>query len=79
MVIMRYEHEARLLLAVPGRAQQIREWRVSQGLTWRGVGAESQARWGTDTGRGDTQSLGATLCHVAAELLGEDPDTEPWN
>jgi len=25
------------------------------------------------------QSLGATRCHVAAEILGEDPDRAPWN
>jgi hypothetical protein len=30
-------------------------------------------------GRGDTQSLGATIDHVAAEILGEDADAEPWN
>jgi len=35
--------------------------------------------WAADLGVGDTQSLGATLCHVAAEILGEDPDREPWN
>jgi hypothetical protein len=79
VVIIRYEREVRLLLAEPGRARQVRDLRVGQGLTWRGVGEECQALWGTDTGRGDTQSIGATICHVAAELLGEDPDAEPWN
>jgi hypothetical protein len=78
-VIVRYEREVRLLLAEPGRARQVRDLRVSQGLTWRGVGEECQTLWSTDTGRGDTQSLGATICHVAAVLLGEDPDAEPWN
>lgn len=78
-VIVRYEREARLLLAERGRAQEVRGLRVGRGLTWRGVAEECQVSWGTDIGRGDLQSLGATICHVAAEILGEDPDADPWN
>jgi hypothetical protein len=68
-----------MLLAEQGWAQEIRGLRVDRGLTWRGVGAECQELWGTNIGRGDTQSFGATVCHVAAEILGENPDAEPWN
>jgi hypothetical protein len=42
------------------------------------LGEECQALPGTDIGFRDTRSFGATLCHVAAEMLGEDPDAEPW-
>lgn len=79
LVIMRYESEVRELLRKPGRALEVRSWRLDEKGTWRHVGEECQARWRTAVGTGDTQSLGATLCHVAAELLGEDPDAEPWN
>ena len=61
------------------RALEVRQLRVDEEQTWRGVGKEIQKRWSTDVGLGDTQSLGATLCHVAAELLGDDPDADPWN
>lgn len=76
---MRYEAECRQLVADDARAQEVRELRVGDQGTWGYVGEQCQLRWGTDVGSGDTQSLGATLCHVAAELLGEDPDGEPWN
>jgi hypothetical protein len=42
------------------------------------LGEECQALLGTDIGFRATRSFGATLCHVAAEMLGEDPDAEPW-
>jgi hypothetical protein len=78
-VILRYESECRELVTDEARAREVRALRVDDRGTWRYVGEECRARWSAEVGSGDAQSLGATLCHVAAELLGEDPDTEPWN
>ena len=61
------------------RAREVRALRVEQEHTWRGVGLECRQLWATEAGAGDEQSLGVALCHVAAELLGEDPDADPWN
>jgi hypothetical protein len=79
VVILRYETEARELVNTVERASEVRTLRVDRQGTWRFVGEECQQSWGTTVGQGDTQSLGATLCHVAAELLAEDPDADPWN
>lgn len=79
VVILRYETEARKLVDTKERANEVRFLRVERQGTWRYVGEECQQAWAADVGRGDTQSLGATLCHVAAEVLGEDPNAEPWN
>lgn len=78
-MIVRYESEVRQLLTSIEQAHEVRQLRVDEELTWRGVAEVLQARWMARVGQGDEQSLGATLCHVAAELLGEDPDGEPWN
>lgn len=78
-MILRYEDEVRALVDSIERAEEIRTLRVDQALTWRSLGEECRRRWNTSVGGGDTQSIGATLCHVAAELLGEDPDADPWN
>jgi len=74
-----YEREVRELLTTTDDALIVRGLRVDQGLSWRAVGEDMRGRWETLVGKGDTQSLGATICHVAAELLDEDPDSEPWN
>ena len=76
--MLRYEAEVRAFLDAE-RAMHVRVLRVDQGHTWRGVAIESDDRWHFDFGQGDPQSVGATLCHVAAEILGEDPDGPPWN
>ena len=78
MVILRYEAEARQLVNGAERANEVRVLRVERQGTWRYVGEECQLAWETDVGEGDTQSLGATLCHVAAEMLGEDPNADHW-
>jgi len=77
-MILRYEDECRAQLTEAG-AQFVRSLRVEQAETWRGVGSALIKEWDLSFGIGDTQSLGATMCHVAAELLAEDPDGEPWN
>ena len=58
---------------------EVRSLRVDDEESWRCVRDECFRRWDLDFGKGDPQSLGAALCHVAAELLGENPDAEPWN
>lgn len=78
-VILGYEAECRRLIADEAWAREVRALRVDSGYTWRGVADECRCRWGTNVGEGDLQILGETLCHVAAELLGEDPDAAPWN
>jgi hypothetical protein len=61
----------------PGKAAQVRAWRVDQGNTWRGVAYEASATWGSRFG--SNQLYGRELCVAAATLLGEDPDADPWN
>ena len=78
-MILRYEEEVRSLVDSVERAQEVRRLRVDQASTWRRVGEDCKKRWGVVVGEEDEQSLGATICHVAAEVLGEDPDSEPWN
>ena len=78
-MLLRYEGEVCELLRVPGRPDEVFRLRVERGGTWRAVGEESRQLWDISVGEGDLQSLGATLCHVAAELRGEDPDSDPWN
>jgi hypothetical protein len=58
-------------------AQVVRRLRVDEGRTWRGVAAECSRAWETDWD--GNQIVGMFLCEVAATLLGEDPETEPWN
>ena len=78
-VILRYESEVRAALTTARQAREVRFLRVDASKTWRYVGEEIRRRWRLTVGKGDYQSLGATLCHVAAQVLGEDPDGEPWN
>jgi len=78
-MILRYETECRELVSDDSRAREVRALRVDSGYTWRDVDEECRRRWATDVGDGDTQSLGSTLCHVAAEVLAERADAEPWN
>ena len=58
-------------------AHIVRRLRVDEELTWRGVAGECSTAWATDWD--ENQIVGMFLCEVAAELLGEDPETEPWN
>ncbi|HRD59872.1 MAG TPA: hypothetical protein PLZ93_06675 [Nocardioides sp.] len=77
-MISRYEAEVRDALSTIERAREVRHLRVDQQASWRVVGEECRRSFDIDVA-GDDQSLGATLCHVAAEVLGEDPDAAPWN
>ncbi|GAA1407276.1 hypothetical protein GCM10009639_55880 [Kitasatospora putterlickiae] len=58
-------------------ARQIRVWRVDEGLTWRSVTQAASDLWGSGSGGG--QIYGRDLCAAAANVLGGDPDQEPWN
>ncbi|WP_037601147.1 hypothetical protein [Streptacidiphilus rugosus] len=58
-------------------ALQIRTWRVDEEYSWRAVAQAASELWGSDFG--SNQLYGQDLCAVAAALLGEDPDREPWN
>ncbi|WP_241844631.1 hypothetical protein [Kitasatospora sp. CB01950] len=58
-------------------ASQIRTWRCDEDCTWRAVAQAATDLWGSEWG--SNQIYGRDLCVAAAELLGEDPDREPWN
>ena len=58
-------------------ARRVRMWRVDQDETWRSIASLADAEWGTQFGT--NQLFGRDLCRVSAEVLGEDPDDEPWN
>lgn len=66
-----------LIDVTPERAAQIRQWRIDDpDLSWRGTAGMATAQW---TDQKDTnQLLGRDLCRAAAQLLGEDPNDEPW-
>ena len=78
-VILRYEAEARAAVDTVERACEVRSLRVEHQGSWRYVAEEARPRWNLDAGLGDDQSLATTLCHVAAEVLDEDPDAAPWS
>lgn len=59
------------------RATTVRDFRVKEQYTWRGVAGECSELWGTDWG--ENQIVGMFLCEVAASLLGEDAASPPWN
>ena len=67
----RYADEVRQFLTTVDQAEFVRELRVGRDATWRAVGRDMSTRWETDIAAGDLQSLGRTICEVAAELLGE--------
>jgi hypothetical protein len=58
------------------QALQIREWRT-QG-TWRWVAERIHENLYQGIPHGH-QIAGEHLCRQAANLLGEDPNQEPWN
>lgn len=61
----------------PDRARQVRQWRVDQHFTWRGVAHLADETWGTKWN--GNQLFGMELCERSAEMLGENPNAEPWN
>jgi hypothetical protein len=59
------------------RARQVRQWRIVPECTWREVAALADEAWGTEWD--GNQLYGHDLCRASAQLLGENPDAEPWN
>lgn len=59
-------------------ALQIKEWRVI-GNTWRSVACCAAEAWPLRKLVSGNQIEGMDLCEEAAELLGEDPWSAPWN
>jgi hypothetical protein len=75
------------MLANRGEARIIRGWRCLDGKTWRWIGRQGWLAFGEyppsgfksfDTAK-TTQEDGKQLCVEAAEILGEDPNSPPWN
>jgi hypothetical protein len=58
-------------------AARVRQWRVDERHSWRGVAAAASEAWGLN--HGSNQLFGRDLCNAAARRLGEDPYNEPWN
>ena len=58
------------------QAAQIRVWRVENEMSWRAVAQAAADAWGSR--HGGNQLFGRELCCAAAEMLGENPDVEPW-
>lgn len=77
-MILGYEREARGLVTSTARARQIRKARIEDGKSWGAIGVGCRLAWGPAVAIDDSQSFGATLCHVAAEMLGEEPDGYLW-
>ena len=77
--MFRYEEELRSALTSLELARAVRTARVDQGGTYRVVGERVIPLLGLDIGYQDLQSVGRAACWVAAELLDEDPNAEPWN
>ncbi|MFI6984283.1 hypothetical protein ACIBSV_37630 [Embleya sp. NPDC050154] len=61
----------------PEMAAQIRTWRVDEEYTYRAVAQAATDLWGSTWG--SNQIYGTDLCITAAQMLGEDPNTDPWN
>ena len=58
------------------QARLLREPRVDRGLTWRSVAEECA---GADDDWAESHAVSRMLCERAARMLGEDPNSNPWN
>lgn len=63
------------------RAVRVRELRVDEQWSWRGVAEQTFKEWGADAEwrPASNQLAGMALCQVAAAVFGEDENQEPWN
>ncbi|WP_034266550.1 hypothetical protein [Actinospica robiniae] len=61
----------------PEMVAQIRQWRVDEEFSYRGVAESATELWGSPYG--SNQLYGMDLCAAAAEALGEDYTIGPWN
>ncbi len=58
------------------RAAFVRLLRCKEDYTWRAVGNVCGREWGEDWF--ESQDIGYALCRVAAALLNENPEKDPW-
>lgn len=63
------------------RARRIRDLRTKRRCSWRRVAEVVHREWGTDAAwlPPDNQIAGMVLCEVAADLMDEDGQADPWN
>lgn len=61
------------------KAEFVRRLRVDEGYSWRAVARECSDAWKGDWSPPSNQIMGMCLCDVAARVLGEDFNKEPWN
>lgn len=61
------------------KAEFVKNLRCVLGYTWRAVARACYEEWGGNWFPPSNQLMGMTLCERAAEALGEDPYTDPWN
>lgn len=61
------------------RAIYVRWLRTHNGCTWAAVGRECAEQWGHDWPIAQRAPIGREICEVAALLLDEDPNADPWN
>lgn len=64
------------------QAKFVRRLRVNEGYTWRAVArACHEERWSNISrwGPPSNQLMGMALCERAAQILGEDFGSPPWN
>lgn len=59
------------------QAARVRTWRVDQEFSWRMVAEAAANEWGW--GSFGNQIFGEELCRAAAQVLGQDPRSAPWN
>ena len=60
-------------------AETIKAWRCGKGFSWRMVAHYAAINY-PDRGFIDGNQIeGMELCTKAAQFLGEDPSSEPWN
>lgn len=64
------------------QAMELRRILEDDGPTWRALARRVQDRFSDEWRVGSLiaghQAFGIALCHVAAEILGEDPSQHPW-
>lgn len=62
-----------------GREYDVREWRVTQGCTWRRVAELAYEAWGGNWHPPSNQLVGMAICKWAAQKYGQDYMGGPWN
>jgi hypothetical protein len=66
-------------ILTPERAQRVKHLRCVEDRTWRSVAVICRKEFHGSWEPPENQLWGVALCRVAARILGEDPNKEPWN